>query len=94
MKQLCLSASNLLLSLPVGKDGVKPLPMAEIVVSAMEPVYRLVNAQVVKEPTLTDFRFTVDLEGIRSLITDLQQTESQLKKLGDHFDETQPNLPI
>ena len=94
MKQLCLSASNLLLSLPVGKDGVKPLPMAEIVVSAMEPVYRLVNAQVVKEPTLIDFRFTVDLEGIRSLIADLQQTETQLDKLGDHFDDTQRKLPI
>lgn len=94
MKQLCLSASNLLLSLPVGKDGVKPLPMAEIVVSAMEPVYRLVNNQVSRDPILHDFRFTVDLEGLRSLITDLQQTETQLEKLGDHFDETQPKLPI
>lgn len=94
MKQLCLSASNLLLSLPVGKDGVKPLPMAEIVLSAVEPVYRLVNSQMVKEPVLTDFRFTIDRQTLQSLIDDLMTTKSNLAEIEDRFDGTQFKLPL
>ena len=94
MKQLLSDASNLLLSLPAGNDGIKPLPMAEIVLSAMEPIYRLVNHQLVKEPVLTDFRFTIDRKGIQSLIASLQGTESQLAKLEEHFDDTQTKLPL
>ena len=94
MKQLISNATNLLLSLPEGKEGINPLPMAEIVLSAVEPVYRLVNHQLVKEPVLTDFRFTIDRKGIQSLIESLQGTESQLAKLEEHFDDTQTKLPL
>ena len=40
MKQLLSDASNLLLSVGQSKDGITPLPvpMAEIVLSVMEPV--------------------------------------------------------
>ena len=94
MKQLISNATNLLLSLPAGPDGIKPIPMAEVVFSAMEPVYRLVNNQIVKEPVLTDFRFTVDRPGIASLIKSLQETEQQLARLDLHFDDTQTKLPL
>lgn len=94
MKQLISNATNLLLSLPQGKDGIKPIPMAEIVFSVLEPVYRLVNNQLVKEPVLTDFRFTIDREGLQSLIDDLMTTKSQIAEIEDRFDGTQFKLPI
>lgn len=92
MKQLISTASNLLLSLPEGKDGIKPIPMAEIVISAVEPVYRLVNNQMVKEPILTDYRFTTDRQTLQGLIDDLTGTKSKLAEIDDRFDGTQFKL--
>lgn len=94
MKQLISTATNLLLSLPEGKDGIKPLPMAEIVLSAVEPVYRLVNNQMVKEPILTDFRFTVHRQTLDSFMDDMAGVRARLAKLEDHFDDTQTKLPL
>lgn len=94
MKQLIATASNLLLSLPEGKDGIKPLPMAEIIVSAVEYDYRLVNQQMVKDPVVTSFRFTVDRAGLGSLIDDLTTLKSHLAEIGDRFDGTQVKLPL
>jgi hypothetical protein len=94
VKQLISNATNLLLSLPEGKEGIKPIPMAEIVLSVVEPVYRLVNNQMVREPILTDFRFTIDREGLQSLIDDLMTTKSNLAEIEDRFDGTQFKLPI
>lgn len=94
MKQLISNATNLLLSLPQGKDGIKPIPMAEIVVSVVEPVYRLVNNQLISQPTLTDFRFTIDRQGLQSLIDDLMTTKSNLAEIEDRFDGTQFKLPL
>lgn len=94
MKQLISNATNLLLSLPEGKEGIKPIAMAEIVVSAVEPVYRLVNNQMVREPVLVDFRFTTDREGLQSLIDDFTRTIANLKEIEDRFDGSQFKLPL
>ena len=95
MKQLISNASNLLVAIHDDKLlGRRPIPMAEIVLSSAETIYRLVNNQMLSEPVLTDHRFTVDRPGLQALIEDLQRIEGELAKLHDHFDDTQTKLPL
>lgn len=94
MKQLVSHAHNLLVAIQDDKTGRQLIPQAEIVISTVEPVYRMINNQMVREPVVSDHRFAVGRASLADFIEDLTGLAEELAKMESHFDETQTKFPL